>query len=50
MGYCLLYESMLETIIDARDRFLKPDGLVLPNKFEMFIAGTQDFQGMKRNK
>ena len=33
MGYCLLYESMLETVLFARDKFLKPDGIILPDKF-----------------
>ena len=27
MGYCLLYEAMLDSIIWARDRYLAPDGL-----------------------
>ncbi|KAK4373447.1 hypothetical protein RND71_008831 [Anisodus tanguticus] len=31
MGYMLLYESMLGSVITARDRWLKPGGLVLPS-------------------
>ena len=31
MGYCLLYESMLSSVIYARDHFLKPGGAVLPD-------------------
>jgi hypothetical protein len=27
MGYCLLYEAMLDSVIWARDRYLGPDGL-----------------------
>uniref|UniRef100_A0A804PAX4 Methyltransferase type 11 domain-containing protein n=2 Tax=Zea mays TaxID=4577 RepID=A0A804PAX4_MAIZE len=30
MGYCLLYESMLSSVIYARDHFLKPGGAILP--------------------
>ena len=33
MGYCLLYECMLETVVAARDRWLRPGGLVLPDKY-----------------
>jgi len=29
MGYFLLYEAMLDTVLCARDRWLAPDGLVL---------------------
>jgi hypothetical protein len=27
MGYCLLYEAMLDTVIFARDKYLAPGGL-----------------------
>ena len=27
MGYCLLYEAMLDSVLYARDRYLAPDGL-----------------------
>jgi len=27
MGYCLLYEAMLDSVIWARDRYLAPGGL-----------------------
>lgn len=42
MGYFLLYESMLDTVIYARDRYLKPEGLVFPDKATMIIAGIED--------
>ena len=32
MGYCLFYESMLDTVLYARDKWLKPDGLMFPDK------------------
>lgn len=39
MGYFLLYEGMLDSVIWARDEFLKPDGLMFPSKAELFICG-----------
>lgn len=31
MGYCLLYESMLTSVLFARDQWLKPGGAILPD-------------------
>ena len=42
MGYFLLYESMLDTVLDARDKFLKPGGLLLPDKVTLFLAAIED--------
>lgn len=42
MGYCLLYESMLDTVIYARDKWLKPGGLMFPDKASMFITAIED--------
>ncbi|KAL2478205.1 putative protein arginine N-methyltransferase 3 [Forsythia ovata] len=39
MGYCLLYESMLSSVLLARDRWLKPGGAILPDTATMFVAG-----------
>ncbi|VVA97332.1 unnamed protein product [Arabis nemorensis] len=39
MGYCLLYESMLTSVLYARDRWLKPGGAILPDTATMFAAG-----------
>lgn len=44
MGYFLLYESMLDTVIWARDRYLAKDGIVLPNKASMCITAIEDAQ------
>jgi protein arginine N-methyltransferase 6 len=38
MGYMLLYESMLGSVITARDRWLKPGGLILPSTATLYIA------------
>ncbi|XP_047337715.1 probable protein arginine N-methyltransferase 3 [Impatiens glandulifera] len=39
MGYCLLYESMLSSVLFARDKWLKPGGAILPDTATMFAAG-----------
>lgn len=39
MGYCLLYESMLTSVLIARDHWLKPGGAMLPDTATMFVAG-----------
>eukprot|EP00210_Caulerpa_lentillifera_P000700 g677.t1 len=42
MGYALLFESMLDTVLYARDKWLKSGGVILPNKANMFIAGASE--------
>lgn len=42
MGYFLLYESMLDTVLLARDKYLKPDGLIFPDVATMYIAAIED--------
>lgn len=44
MGYCLFYESMLDTVIYARDRWLQPNGLLFPDKATLYICGIEDRQ------
>lgn len=44
MGYFLLYESMLNTVIRARDKWLKPDGIVFPDKAVMYLCAVEDEQ------
>ncbi|KAI4323573.1 hypothetical protein L6164_023168 [Bauhinia variegata] len=39
MGYCLVYESMLGSVLYARDRWLKPGGAILPDTASIFVAG-----------
>ncbi|WJX17070.1 putative protein arginine N-methyltransferase 6 [Trifolium repens] len=38
MGYMLLYESMLGSVITARDRWLKPGGLIFPSSATLYMA------------
>jgi protein arginine N-methyltransferase 1 len=42
MGYFLYYESMLDTVLYARDKWLAPGGLIFPDKATMYIAGIED--------
>lgn len=43
MGYCLFYESMLDTVIYARDKWLtKKDGLVFPDKAQLYLTAIED--------
>ena len=42
MGYFLLFESMLDTVLYARDRYLVPDGLIFPDKATVYFAGIED--------
>jgi protein arginine N-methyltransferase 1 len=42
MGYFLLYESTLDAVLLARDKYLKPDGLIFPSTATLFIAAMED--------
>ncbi|XP_055339934.1 protein arginine N-methyltransferase 1-like [Paramacrobiotus metropolitanus] len=42
MGYCLLYEAMIDTIIYARDKWLAPDGIMFPDRAQMYICAIED--------
>lgn len=42
MGYFLLYESMLDSVIYARDRWLSPGGLMLPDKATLYVCAIED--------
>ncbi|GAM27385.1 hypothetical protein SAMD00019534_105600 [Acytostelium subglobosum LB1] len=38
MGFYLLHESMLESVLDARDRWLAPNGIIFPTTGNIMIA------------
>lgn len=42
MGYFLLYESMLDTVLLARDRYLKPGGMMFPDKASIYLSAIED--------
>ncbi|GAA5977764.1 hypothetical protein JCM10908_005085 [Rhodotorula pacifica] len=39
MGYCLLYECMLDSVLYARDKYLQPDGLMVPSQTSILLSG-----------
>lgn len=42
MGYFLLFEGMLDSVIYARDQYLTPGGKLLPNRCTISIVGSGD--------
>lgn len=38
MGFYLLHEGMLDSVLSARDRFLKPEGLLFPDRAMIYCA------------
>ncbi|XP_023173573.1 protein arginine N-methyltransferase 1-B [Drosophila hydei] len=44
MGYCLFYESMLDTVLYARDKWLKPNGMMFPDRGTLYITAIEDRQ------
>lgn len=46
MGFYLLHESMLDSVISARDRFLARDGIILPSVANIYTCPVtmKDFQ------
>ncbi|TFK44192.1 putative arginine methyltransferase [Crucibulum laeve] len=42
MGYFLLYESMLDTVLLARDKYLKKGGLIFPDTATLYLAAIED--------
>jgi hypothetical protein len=39
MGYALLFENMLPSVLKVRDACLKEGGTIIPSKTAIFIAG-----------
>lgn len=42
MGFCLLYESMLDSVLWAKNNFLKEGGKMFPEQASLWIAGFDD--------
>jgi len=42
IGTFLVHESMLDSVFVARDRWLKPGGLILPDSASLHLAGIDD--------
>lgn len=44
MGYCLFYESMLDTVLYARDKWLAPAGMMFPDRATLYVTAIEDRQ------
>jgi protein arginine N-methyltransferase 1 len=44
MGYMLLYESMLDSVLLARDKWLVSGGLMFPDLARLYICAIEDSQ------
>jgi len=42
MGYFLLFEGMLDSVLSARDKYLAPGGIILPNRCTISLALMSD--------
>lgn len=42
MGYFLLYESMFDSVLYARDKWLREGGILMPNRAKMYMAVIDD--------
>lgn len=42
MGYCLLFEAMLDSVLWARDKYLATDGLMVPSHCSLQVAPIED--------
>ncbi|KAJ3449010.1 arginine methyltransferase 1-related [Anaeramoeba flamelloides] len=49
MGYCLFYESMVNSVIYARDKWLVEGGVIMPDKSTLYISAMED-PGFKKYK
>ena len=41
MGYCLFYESMLDTVLFARDKWLAADGMLFPDRATLYVSAIE---------
>ena len=42
MGYFLIYESMLDTVLYARDKYLVKGGVILPDFASLHVCAIED--------
>jgi protein arginine N-methyltransferase 1 len=49
MGYLLLRESMLDSVLVARDKFLKPGGALYPSHARLLLAPARSALGASRS-
>lgn len=44
MGYSLYYELMLPSVLLARDKYLNPNGAILPSRAVLYLSAIQDVE------
>jgi type I protein arginine methyltransferase len=44
MGYFLLYESMFDSVLYAKKKWLNEGGLLFPDKAQIFIGALEDVE------
>ncbi|KAJ3272102.1 Protein arginine N-methyltransferase 3 [Terramyces sp. JEL0728] len=49
MGYFLLFEGMLDSVLVARDKWLKPDGIMAPSRTDILLAAVDDENWLNDN-
>lgn len=49
MGYFLLFEGMIDTVLFARDNLMTNEGKLLPNRSKMFFAAFSDSNFYEKN-
>ena len=42
MGFCLFYDSTLKAVLYARNKFLKQDGLMFPDRASLYLTAIED--------
>ena len=48
MGYFLLYESMWDTVLFARDKWLAEDGVMMPDRATIYLSAIEDAEYKKK--
>jgi protein arginine N-methyltransferase 3 len=44
MGYFMIFENMLPSVIYARDKFMKPTGFIAPSKADLYLDATDSME------
>jgi hypothetical protein len=46
MGYFLIYENMLNSVLIAKEKFLKKEGIMIPGICQLFLAPYDTYQNI----
>jgi len=50
MGYCLFYETMLPSVLFARDKWLVKDGVIFPDVVRLYLIGIKDNEEVENTR